>query len=192
MVRLPPFISDMVGWAPSPNPNRHVQAENGVFSYPWRFCPGMLKSTAKIHPRGSQVCVRSALLLLPSDAKPRQRHQAETKWGGFAAGARGGRRCIKGHLDNGCIGGMPWKTLGSQWVALLFSHPIWTYLTSAYPMWSYCMSCHFSLVYQCTQQDSLPCAWHWDPETANTILSVKYSIHIPWGYVIGGLGSVAI
>ena len=120
MVRLPPFISDMVGWAPSPNPKPTCAAENGVFSYPWRFCPGMLKSTAKIHPRGSQVCVRSALLLLPLRCQAAAKTSSGDEVGGLCRGREGGKEVYKGHLDNGCIGGMPWKTLGSQWVAYFF------------------------------------------------------------------------
>ena len=86
--------------------NRDVQLRMGVFFYPWRFCQGMLKSTAKIHPRFPglrQIGTVAAPPPMPSRGKDIKRRRS----GGALPRARGGKEVYKGHLDNGCIGGMP-------------------------------------------------------------------------------------
>ena len=107
MVWLQPFISDMVGWAPSPNPKPTCAAENGGVFLSMEVLPRNGFSTAKIHPRGSQVCVRSALLLLPLRCQAAAKTSSGDEVGGLCRGREGGKEVYKGHLDNECIGGMP-------------------------------------------------------------------------------------
>ncbi len=87
----------------------------------------------------------------PAAAKPRQRHQAEKKWGGSKPRGEGG----VGHLENGCILGHAMKNFGFT-VGLayfFFSYLNLSYFGLSYVILLYVLLSY--LVYQYIPKDSL-------------------------------------